>query len=87
MTANVGAARCASSRRLPQGDWRALTIQDKLMPLHDALFVETSPGAGEIRALESSASAAETAPAGGADHGSTEEPSTPPCRMRGCHPT
>ncbi len=35
----------------------ALKLQDKLMPLHTALFVETNPGAGQICAVACSASA------------------------------
>ena len=45
VTANVAPALCAEfqnaclARRLP----RALELQDRLMPLHEALFLETSP--------------------------------------------
>jgi len=45
VTANVAPRLCAEFQAAClAGDFaRALTIQDKLMPLHDALFVETSP--------------------------------------------
>lgn len=46
VTANVAPALCAEFQaRTLAGDYaRALEIQDQLMPLHDALFVEASPG-------------------------------------------
>ena len=46
VTANVAPALCAKFQNECQaGDYKtALAIQDRLMPLHDALFVETSPG-------------------------------------------
>lgn len=46
VTANVAPALCAQFQEACQtGDFAtALKIQDQLMPLHDALFVETSPG-------------------------------------------
>jgi 4-hydroxy-tetrahydrodipicolinate synthase len=46
VTANVAPALCAEFQAAcKQGDYKkALSIQDRLMPLHDALFVETSPG-------------------------------------------
>jgi 4-hydroxy-tetrahydrodipicolinate synthase len=45
VTSNVAPALCAEFQgACLAGDYRkALTIQDRLMPLHDALFVETSP--------------------------------------------
>src|ERR671923_1763548 len=46
VASNVAPALCSEfqSARL-RGDFaKALQIQDRLMPLHDALFVETSPG-------------------------------------------
>ncbi|MDZ4791882.1 MAG: 4-hydroxy-tetrahydrodipicolinate synthase [Hyphomicrobiales bacterium] len=45
VTANVAPALCAEfNRACLGGDFaRALQIQDRLMPLHDALFCETSP--------------------------------------------
>lgn len=45
VTANVAPALCAEFQRAClSGDFaRALQIQDRLMPLHDALFCETSP--------------------------------------------
>ena len=46
VTSNVAPALCAEfqSACLAGNFARALEIQDRLMPLHDALFVETSPG-------------------------------------------
>lgn len=46
VTANVAPKLCAELQRLSlAGDFAgALAIQDRLMPLHDALFCETSPG-------------------------------------------
>lgn len=46
VTANVAPAECAAFQNaLLAGDFKtALHWQDRLMPLHDALFVETSPG-------------------------------------------
>ena len=46
VTANVAPRLCAEFQNAClKGDYKtALTLQDKLMPLHDALFVETNPG-------------------------------------------
>lgn len=46
VTANVAPKLCAEFQSAClAGDYgQALAIQDRLMPLHDALFVETSPG-------------------------------------------
>jgi len=46
VTANVAPALCAKFQEAClAGDYKtALQIQDRLMPLHDALFVETNPG-------------------------------------------
>lgn len=46
VTANVAPALCAEFQAACQADdyAAALALQDRLMPLHDALFVETSPG-------------------------------------------
>jgi 4-hydroxy-tetrahydrodipicolinate synthase len=46
VTSNVAPALCAEFQNAClAGDFaKALKIQDRLMPLHDALFVETSPG-------------------------------------------
>ena len=46
VTANVAPALCSQFQEATlKGDFAtALSIQDRLMPLHDALFVETSPG-------------------------------------------
>ncbi|MGI9475701.1 MAG: 4-hydroxy-tetrahydrodipicolinate synthase [Hyphomicrobiaceae bacterium] len=46
VTANVAPALCAQMQEAClKGDFAtALKVQDRLMPLHDALFVETSPG-------------------------------------------
>jgi len=46
VTANVAPALCAEFQTAClTGNWaRALELQDRLMPLHNALFVESSPG-------------------------------------------
>jgi len=46
VTSNVAPALCAEFQNAClAGDFaKALSIQDRLMPLHDALFIETSPG-------------------------------------------
>jgi 4-hydroxy-tetrahydrodipicolinate synthase len=46
VTSNVAAKLCAEFQNAClAGDFqRALTLHDKLMPLHEALFVETNPG-------------------------------------------
>ncbi len=46
VTANIAPAHCAEFQNAClDGDFaRALEIQDKLMPVHDAMFVESSPG-------------------------------------------
>jgi 4-hydroxy-tetrahydrodipicolinate synthase len=46
VTSNVAPALCAQFQNAClKGDFAAaLKLQDKLMPLHDAMFVETSPG-------------------------------------------
>ncbi len=46
VTANVAPGPCAEFQEATlRGDYaRALELQDRLMPLHGALFVETSPG-------------------------------------------
>ena len=46
VTANVAPALCAQFQAAcSRGDYgRALTLHDQLMPLHDALFIETNPG-------------------------------------------
>ena len=46
VTSNVAPALCSQFQEAClKGDYAtALSIQDQLMPLHDALFVETSPG-------------------------------------------
>jgi 4-hydroxy-tetrahydrodipicolinate synthase len=46
VTANLAPALCAKFQEAcMKGDYAtALKLQDQLMPLHDALFVETSPG-------------------------------------------
>jgi 4-hydroxy-tetrahydrodipicolinate synthase len=45
VTSNVAPRLCADFQNACQeGNWtKALELQDKLMPLHDALFVETNP--------------------------------------------
>ena len=45
-TANIAPALCSQFQEAClKGDYAtALSIQDRLMPLHDAIFVETSPG-------------------------------------------
>jgi 4-hydroxy-tetrahydrodipicolinate synthase len=46
VTANVAPALCAEFQTAClTGNWaRALELQDRLMPLHNALFIESSPG-------------------------------------------
>ena len=46
VTANVAPALCAEFQNAClAGDFaKALSLQDRLMPLHDALFIETNPG-------------------------------------------
>lgn len=46
VTANVAPALCARFQQvIAEGDWKeALALQDKLYPLHDALFSDSSPG-------------------------------------------
>lgn len=46
VTSNVAPALCAEFQNAClSGDFaKALRLQDRLMPLHDALFIETSPG-------------------------------------------
>jgi 4-hydroxy-tetrahydrodipicolinate synthase len=46
VTANIAPALCAQFQEACiKGDYAAaLLLQDRLMPLHDAMFVETSPG-------------------------------------------
>jgi 4-hydroxy-tetrahydrodipicolinate synthase len=46
VTSNVAPALCAAFQAACQGGQyaKALELQDRLMPLHEALFVETSPG-------------------------------------------
>lgn len=46
VTANVAPSLCAQLQEATlAGDYRkAIALQDRLMPLHHALFVETNPG-------------------------------------------
>jgi 4-hydroxy-tetrahydrodipicolinate synthase len=46
VTANIAPRLCAEFQTAClRGDWKAaLALHDRLMPLHDALFVETNPG-------------------------------------------
>jgi len=46
VTSNIAPAHCAEFHKAcMEGNFgRALEIQDRLMPLHDAMFVESSPG-------------------------------------------
>jgi 4-hydroxy-tetrahydrodipicolinate synthase len=46
VTANVAPRLCAEFQRAcAAGDWvKALTMQDRLYPLHDAMFADSSPG-------------------------------------------
>jgi len=46
VTANVAPRLCSDFQNAClEGDWKAaLALHDRLMPLHDALFVETNPG-------------------------------------------
>ena len=47
---------------------KVFEIQDRLMPLHKALFVETSPGAGEVRRRADRPVQRQAAPAAGRMH-------------------
>ena len=46
VTSNIAPALCAEFQSAClSGDYaKALKLQDQLMPLHDAMFIETSPG-------------------------------------------
>jgi len=52
VTANVAPRLCSEMHKAwQQGDTeRAMSIQDRLVPLHDALFAETSPGPAKYAA-------------------------------------
>ncbi len=62
VTSNVAPALCAEFQNAClSGDFaKALSIQDRLMPLHDALFIETSPGPVKYAASLLGLSSAET---------------------------
>jgi 4-hydroxy-tetrahydrodipicolinate synthase len=62
VTSNVAPALCAEFQAAClAGDFaKALRIQDRLMPLHDALFVETSPGPVKYAASRLGLCSAET---------------------------
>jgi 4-hydroxy-tetrahydrodipicolinate synthase len=62
VTANVAPALCAQFQNAClEGDFvRALALLDKLMPLHDALFVESNPGPGKYAAERLGICSAET---------------------------
>ncbi len=50
VTANVAPALCSQFQRaMADGDWQnALSLQDRLMPLHKALFIEPNPGGAKF---------------------------------------
>ncbi len=62
VTSNVAPALCAEFQSAClSGDFaKALGLQDRLMPLHDALFIETSPGPVKYAASLLGLSSAET---------------------------
>lgn len=62
VTSNVAPALCAEFQKAClSGDYgKALSLQDRLMPLHDAMFVETSPGPVKYAASLLGLSSAET---------------------------
>src|SRR5690606_27116090 len=62
VTSNIAPALCSQFQNAcTKGDWkRALELQDRLMPLHDALFVETSPGPVKYAAWRLGLCSAET---------------------------
>ena len=62
VTANVAPRLCAEFQNAClSGDWKkALALQDRLMPLHDALFCETSPGPVKYAAYRLGLCAADT---------------------------
>ncbi len=70
VTANIAPRLCAEFQAAcAAGDFaKARAYQDRLMPLHDALFCETSPGAGEVCRLAAGALQRRCAPAAGGSH-------------------
>jgi 4-hydroxy-tetrahydrodipicolinate synthase len=62
VTSNVAPALCAEFQKAClAGDFaKALRLQDRLMPLHDALFAETSPGPVKYAAARLGLCSAET---------------------------
>ena len=79
VTANVAPALCSEFQlACIGGDYkRALAIQDRLMPLHDALFVESNPGPVKYAAFKLGLCAEETrlplAPISGASRKKVDE--------------
>ena len=59
VTANVAPRLCSEFQKaMREGRWDdALKLQDRLYPLHAALFTDASPGADEICACRASAQA------------------------------
>jgi len=62
VTSNVAPRLCADFHNAcMKGDWKkALALQDRLMPLHDALFCETSPSPVKFAASRLGLCSAET---------------------------
>jgi 4-hydroxy-tetrahydrodipicolinate synthase len=62
VTSNIAPRLCADFQKAClAGDYKtALELQDRLMPLHDALFVETSPGPVKYAASRLGICSAET---------------------------
>ena len=86
VTANVAPRLCGDMHDA----WKArdldkvFEIQDRLMPLHKAMFVETSPGAGEIRRRAVGPGERQDAPAAGRMHRGQQEAGARrhgPCRV------
>ena len=74
VTANVAPALCSEFQLACLGGnfKRALELQDQLMPLHDALFVESNPGPVKYAAEKLGLCSSETQVAPGAAHAEFE---------------
>ena len=66
--ASVVQRRCRRRGRRAGED--AMEIQNRLLPLHDALFCRDQSGAGEVRRVAAGQDVGTLPPAAGADHGS-----------------
>ena len=87
VTANVAPRLCAQLQDATlKGDYAAaLLLQDRLMPLHHAMFVEIKPGAGEIwRQPAWPLPAGHTVASNSCDRSRPRKPCALPWYMRGC---